>query len=97
MSEKQQVQVKVTDDRLEGRYANMAQVAHGPEEFVLDFMNVYPPTGIIVARLVVSPGHAKRLARVLAENLEKYEKRFGTISDISDNLIANLFYGNKDE
>lgn len=76
----QQIQVKVPDEVLKGVYANMVQVGHNPEEFVLDFMNLFPPTGIAVARVIVSPSHAKRLAKALEENIKKYEEQFGTIS-----------------
>jgi hypothetical protein len=75
----QQIQIKATDEVAKGLYANMAQVAHTPEEFVVDFMNVLPPTGNLVARIVLSPGHMKRLAGVMAENIKKYEAQFGEI------------------
>jgi hypothetical protein len=52
-----QIQVKMDDATLRGVYANMMQVAHNQEEFVLDFMNVLPPTGVVNARIIVSPGH----------------------------------------
>ena len=75
-----QVQVKVTDEVLKGVYANMVQVGHTGEEFVLDFMNVLPPAGSVVSRVIVSPSHFKRLVGALQENLNTYEKQFGTIS-----------------
>lgn len=75
----QQIQIKATDEALKGLYANMAQVAHNPEEFVIDFMNVFPPAGNLLARVVLSPGHMKRLAQAMAENIKKYEEQFGEI------------------
>ena len=51
----QQMQVKVTDEVLKGVYANMVQVGHAAEEFVLDFMNLFPPAGIVTARVILSP------------------------------------------
>jgi hypothetical protein len=74
-----QIQVKMDDATLRGVYANMMQVAHNQEEFVLDFMNVLPPTGVVNARIIVSPGHLKRIARALADNLKRYEETFGEI------------------
>jgi hypothetical protein len=50
--QEQQVQIKVTDEVLKGAYANMVQVAHTQEEFILDFMNLFPPSGILNARVV---------------------------------------------
>jgi hypothetical protein len=74
-----QLQVKVTDEVLKGVYANMVQVGHTPEEFILDFMNLFPPTGIITSRVVISPGHMKRIVAALADNLKRYEQQFGSI------------------
>ena len=76
----QQIQIKTTDEVLKGVYANMAHVAHTGEEFVLDFINVSPPAGILSSRVIVSPSHAKRLSAALIENIKRYEERFGTIS-----------------
>ena len=74
-----QLQIKVDDKMLEGRYANGMQVQHTKEEFVLDFLNVYPPAGTLQARIIVSPSHMKRIAAALKENLDKYEAANGKI------------------
>jgi len=76
----QQLQVKVSDEMLKGVYANMLQIGHTQEEFVLDFMNVFPPTGTLNARVFVSPSHMKRIVAALEDNLKKYESQFGNIS-----------------
>jgi len=77
----QQIQIKIDDTTLKGVYANMMGVAHSKEEFVLDFINIYPAqgAGVATARVIVSPGHMKRILAAMKENLEKYEKNFGTI------------------
>jgi len=54
-------------------------VTHAKEEFVLDFLMVAPPAGAVTARVIVSPGHMKRILRALEDNISKYEKTFGTI------------------
>ncbi len=79
-SQPQQIQVKASDEVLKGQYANMMQVGHSGEEFVLDFMNLLPPTGQLVSRVIVSPSHFKRLLGAMQENLKRYESEFGTIS-----------------
>ena len=79
--QQQQVQVKITDEILKGAYANMAQIGHTQEEFVIDFMNLLGGAGIVTSRVVVSPGHAKRLANALMENIKRYEEQFGKIQD----------------
>jgi hypothetical protein len=75
----QQLQVKASDEALKGTYANMAQISHTQEEFVLDFMNIYPPQGILVSRVIVNPSHMKRIIAALQENLKRYESQFGGI------------------
>src|ERR1051326_5350208 len=76
-----QIQVKVGDEVLKGTYANMVQVSHGQEEFVLDFMNIFPPQGIIASRVIVSPGHMKRLISAMQENLKRFEDKFGKVAE----------------
>lgn len=73
--------VKVGDEELKGRYSNLLRVTHTREEFILDFINAVPPQAIVTARLVASPGHLKRIVRALAENLERYEKNFGPLTE----------------
>lgn len=75
----QQIPLKIEDQVLKGVYANMMQVAHTAEEFVLDFMNVFPPSGIVSARVMVSPAHMKRIVAALQENVKRYEQQFGEI------------------
>lgn len=74
-----QIQIKTSDEILRGNYSNMANILHTKEEFVLDFMNVFPPTGTLNARVIVSPGHFKRMLVAMTENLAKYESQFGDV------------------
>jgi hypothetical protein len=75
----QQVQIKITDEVAKGNYANVMMVAHNPEEFVLDFVSLLPPNGIVTDRVIVSPGHMKRMLAALQENMDKYEATHGKI------------------
>jgi len=77
----QQIQIKVTDEKLRGEYSNMMQILHTKEEFVLDFLNIFPPTGTLNSRVILSPGHFKRMMKAMEENLKKYEEQFGKISE----------------
>lgn len=65
-----------------GIYANVAFIRHTADEFQLDFLQ-QDPAGAhqLAARIWTSPAHYKRLAGALVANLEKYEKRFGKISE----------------
>ena len=73
-SNKRRLQIKVPDDQLRGTYANQMVVSHTGEEFLLDFVNLFPPQGLVTARVIVSPGHLKRMIRALQENLGRYEE-----------------------
>ncbi len=81
----QQIDIKATDEKLAGSYANMMQVSHNREEFILDFVNLFPPSGQLVSRVLVSPGHAKRIMQALQENIERYESQFEKIDSGQDN------------
>jgi len=76
-----EINIKITDEILGGRYANMMQVMHTKEEFILDFANVIPPQGIMTARVITSPGHMKRIIKALQHNIEMYEQKFGQINE----------------
>ena len=73
------IPVKLTDDVLGGVYSNSMQVTHTREEFVLDFMSIFPPAGKVNARVIISPGHMKRIILALQDNLRKYDAQFGPI------------------
>ncbi len=66
-----------------GRYANFVSIAHNYSEVVLDFGRTLPgrPDIPVVARLIMTPWHARQLLRTLAQNLELYERTFGPIPD----------------
>lgn len=77
----QEVQLKISDEVLKGVYANMAQIGYtsSGEEFILDFINLVPPAGIVSSRVIVSPQHMKRILNALEDNLKRYEEAFGKI------------------
>lgn len=78
------VNVKIPDDQMMGRYSNLLRITHTREEFILDFINMVPPQGIVTARIVTSPGHLKRIIGALRANLERYEKAHGPIQEAPD-------------
>ena len=83
----QQMQIKSTDEMLRGVYANMAQVAHNAEEFIIDFMNLFPPAGTLNARVIVSPAHFKRIVAAMQDNLNRFETEHGNIK--SSEVLKN--------
>ena len=79
----QNLNVKIEDRILMGRYANNMQIGYSPEEFILDFMNLFPPQGIVVSRVFVSPGHMKRMVTALSDTMKKYEAQYGAVKESS--------------
>lgn len=79
------IEIAASDDELKGRYANLMSVSHTGEEFVLDFFSVAPQgnvaRGSLVARVITSPAHFKRVVAALQDNLDKYESQFGEIDE----------------
>ena len=75
----QELQIQMPPDVQRGVYANQMLVTHSQEEFVLDFILATAPAGVVNARVLVSPSHAKRIVAVLQENVARYESVFGEI------------------
>ena len=73
------VQIKVKDEEMKGVYSNVMQSSHTKEEFILDFFNMLPPFNTLASRVIISPGHYKRMVMALEDNLKKYESTFGKI------------------
>ena len=82
--EQPSVSIKIADDELKGRYSNLMRITHTREEFILDFINLVPPQGVVCARIVTSPGHMKRIVRALAANLARYEEAYGAIEEAQE-------------
>jgi hypothetical protein len=62
-----------------GVYANNMLVIYTKEEFIMDFMMVVPPNGAVTSRVIISPGHIKRIINALQDSVKKYEASFGAI------------------
>jgi hypothetical protein len=77
------LQLKADDATLRGVYSNNMQVAHTKDEFIIDFMNMFPPVATLNARVIVSPGHMKRMLAVIADNVKRYEEANGVIQAAS--------------
>ena len=76
--------IELNEEVAEGVYSNLVMIAHSPEEFILDFIRVMPgvPKARVKSRIVVTPGHAKRLLAALADNIQRYEAQYGEIGDV---------------
>jgi len=85
--QQQQVQLEIDadDSTSQGIYINLAGVAHTETEFIMDFLFVQPtkPKAKLRSRIISSPAHTKRFMLALADNIRKYEERFGVIVEKS--------------
>lgn len=75
--------IELPEDIAEGVYSNLAIISHSNSEFVIDYVRLVPntPKAKVKARIILTPQHAKRLMRALADNIEKYEARFGMVDE----------------
>ena len=80
-----QLNIELKEDIAEGEYANLVMIAHSPEEFILDFIRVVPGVrkARVKSRIIITPQHAKRLLRALADNIDRYERAHGSIEERS--------------
>jgi len=77
------IEIQLDPDVLKGTFSNVTNVGHTEEEFLLDFLFIQrqpAPFGKLVSRVVVTPGHAKRILSALQDNVRKYEEQFGKLS-----------------
>ena len=86
---KNQINIELTDEVAGGIYSNLAIITHSPTEFILDFVSMMPgaPKAKVKSRIVMTPQHAKRLYKALAENISKYESQFGTIKEVGSEMM----------
>jgi hypothetical protein len=75
----QQIQINTIDEMSRGKYANNMIVTHSSEEFMIDWLLNSPNGSHLVARVIVSPGHLKRIIQALITNLNNYEQKFGKV------------------
>jgi hypothetical protein len=85
-SEQVQVQIKADEKEMVGQFSNLVMFHHNPEEFTLQFIYLFPnvPQGKLLSSVIVSPAHAKRIMKALAENISRYEAQFGPIRDVPE-------------
>jgi hypothetical protein len=90
-----QLNIEISEEVAEGTYANLAIITHSHAEFVVDFVNVMPgtPKSKVKSRIILTPQHAKRLMKALAENVGKFEAVNGPIKDIEEVQLPFNFGG----
>ncbi len=78
-----QLNIELPEDVAEGIYSNLAIIAHSSSEFVVDFVRLLPnvPKAKVKSRIILTPHHAKRLYKALADNIQKFEAQYGSIAE----------------
>lgn len=78
-----QLNIELPEEVAEGIYSNLAIISHSQTEFVVDFVRLVPnvPKAKVKSRIILTPTHAKRLLRALADNVRKFEAQHGPIKD----------------
>ncbi len=81
--ENPQMNIELDDATADGTYANLAIINHSVSEFVVDFVNIMPgrPKAKVKSRIVLTPQHAKRFLKALADNINRFEKAHGEIKE----------------
>lgn len=77
-----QLNIELPEDVAEGIYSNLAIISHSNSEFIVDFVRLLPnvPKAKVKSRIILTPQHAKRLLKALADNVKRFEAQHGTIS-----------------
>jgi hypothetical protein len=80
-SQNNQIDIELSEEIADGIYSNLAIISHSNSEFIVDFVRLMPgiPKAKVKSRIILSPGHAKRLLAALNENINKFEQQFGDI------------------
>ncbi len=79
-----EIRVEFPKELIGGAYSNNMAVSHTKEEFIMDFLMITPPSGTVTGRIIVSPGHVKRIIKALEDNISRYEEKFGFIQTAED-------------
>jgi len=78
-----QINIELDQNIADGIYSNLAIINHSVSEFIVDFISIMPgvPKSKVKSRIILTPQHAKRLAKALNENVKRFEKAHGEIKD----------------
>ena len=80
-NKQRQLEIEVPADEMQGKYANLAVISHGPNDFFLDMVLIAPntPKARVQSRVIMTPENAKQLLMALKQNIDNYEATFGEI------------------
>jgi hypothetical protein len=92
-NEEGQINIELDEAVADGTYSNLAIINHSVSEFIVDFINIMPgvPKAKVKSRIILTPQHAKRLTKALADNIYKFEQAHGEIKDYEQPPIPMNF------
>ncbi|WP_347173824.1 DUF3467 domain-containing protein [Polaribacter uvawellassae] len=92
-NEQGQLNIELDETIADGTYSNLAIINHSVSEFIVDFINVMPgvPKAKVKSRIILTPQHAKRLTKALADNVQRFEQAHGEIKDYEQPPIPMNF------
>lgn len=92
---KQKINIDLDPEIAEGTYSNLAIITHSHAEFIVDFVKMLPgiPKAKVKSRIILTPEHAKRLMKALAENVRKFESMHGPIKETKDGMLPPFTMG----
>jgi len=95
MSDKNQLNIELSQEVAQGTYANLAVISHSSSEFVIDFVRLLPglPKAPVKSRIVMTPENTKRLLLALQDNIKKYEAANGQIKNTANQPVMPLNFG----
>ena len=87
-----QLNIELPEDVAEGQYSNLAVISHNHSEFIVDFVMIAPnmPKAKVKSRIILTPTHAKRLLKALADNIKRFEKQYGTVVGPDEPPFPNM-------
>ncbi|MDP3354034.1 MAG: DUF3467 domain-containing protein [Flavobacteriaceae bacterium] len=88
-----QINIELDEKTADGIYSNLAIINHSVTEFIIDFISIMPgaPKAKVKSRIILTPQHAKRLSKAIAENVKRFEKAHGEIKDYEQHPIPMNF------
>jgi hypothetical protein len=94
-NQENQINIELSEEIAEGIYSNLAIITHSHSEFIVDFIKMMPgvPKAKVKSRIVLTPQHAKRLMKALADNIGKFEQMHGKIKDVEQTAFPMNFGG----
>ncbi|HUH50622.1 MAG TPA: DUF3467 domain-containing protein [Flavobacterium sp.] len=91
--QQQQINIEIDEKTADGVYSNLAIINHSASEFIVDFVSIMPgsPKARVKSRVILTPQHAKRLLKAMAENIQRFENTHGEIKDTEQPSIPLNF------